>query len=387
MYLPNQVNEEENRNRFARVVEVGEFVFAGVLTLYGVLGYYLVRDQLRAMHQQTLVMREQLADARRSAAEADRTIARQLALAESQTESLKSLATAYGRQLTLASEQADLLKRQLAVAESQATSLSSQASSLSSQAESVRREVDAITNQAESLQTIAEANRGMAAAAATSSEATRRVAETSIQQLEVTDRPWVRVAVSPTGPVEFLTLDRFNMVVPPVTTQDEGNRFGVGIRVEITLTNGGRSVANAVRVFSRVAFLSPRAMIGSDPLDEPALSACRAAETKSAGTTELFPGETESVYDSPFAEIAPDDTVPPSWFHARGTVEVVLIGCAVYTFRNSPGLHRTWFVYRVGKRTARRKAPFDTWSLEVGDNIPRESVLIQKWPFGGSGAD
>jgi hypothetical protein len=93
--------DPHDRDRFARLKDAGEFVFAGVLTLYGVFGYYLVRDQLSVMRQQTAVMQqqtkllqEQLADSRKAAAEGDKVTERQLKIAESQADSLAKLAHA-----------------------------------------------------------------------------------------------------------------------------------------------------------------------------------------------------------------------------------------------------------------------------------------------------
>ena len=57
--------------RYERIKDVGEFIFAVILTVYGVLGYYLLRDQLRVMEDQTAITQQQLLDAHRQSRSAD----------------------------------------------------------------------------------------------------------------------------------------------------------------------------------------------------------------------------------------------------------------------------------------------------------------------------
>lgn len=379
-------------NRFGRVKDAGEFVFAAVLTIYGILGYYLVGDQLEVTQQQTKLMRDQLADARQASAEATKSLETQLRLAASQAESLQSLAAANAKQVSITESQASFLRRQLAIAESDAASLRSQADSLNSQAESLRREVEAVSSQADSMRVVADANRQMASAASASAEAAVRIATTNVQQLEVTDRPWVRISISPAGNLQFFASAEDDTVVTPDSMKkfsdgSDGRGFFVGVPVQFALSNDGRSVANNVQVASKLVFLSPKASIGSDPLDAQATGTCNSDEKLWLGRKELFPSDVQMIHDSQFEEIPLDAIAPPSWSGLGTSVEVVLVGCATYTFGNSPTTHRTWFAYRIGRRTSREREPFETWSLEIAENVLQRNLRIEKWSFGGNGAD
>jgi hypothetical protein len=84
--------------RYARIKDVGEFVFAAILTVYGVLGYYLLRDQLQVMQDQTAITKQQLDDARRanaaSEAETNRLLDANDKLADAAARNAESAASA-----------------------------------------------------------------------------------------------------------------------------------------------------------------------------------------------------------------------------------------------------------------------------------------------------
>ena len=375
--------------RFTQFKDVGEFVFAGVLTVCGVLGYYLVQKQLSLMRQQTAVMADQLKDARRSAASASSTVERQLELGASQTNSLRDLAEGYRQQLTTSLAQTKSLQRQVALSEREAATLRSQAESLKSQAESLRREVDAANKVAETMESLANANRKAADAATASATAAERIAESSVKQFELTDRPWIHVAIAAGGTLEFLAFADFGDLVrqPRRGPFNYGSRTYVGVPLRFTLTNEGRSVANEIRLTSRLIFISPQTLTGSEPLDVEATKTCDSEDRILLGKQEIFPGENALVHDSPLAQISFDNVTPRSPYRVGESVELVLIGCVAYTFRSGPAVHRTWFAYRVGRRTSKKREPFETWALEIGTNVPSSRIFFQKWAFGGNGAD
>jgi|GEM_PF-3846306 len=261
--------DEHERDSFARLKDAGEFFFAAgelffaaVLTAYGVFGYYLLQKQLRVMQQQTKLMQDQVADARRSAADADKLTERQFKIAESQAESLKTLA-ATNKAMVTANE------RQVVVAESQATSLGRQADALHSQLEPMSLEIEALNSQAASMRTLADANKAIAQAASISADAAKRAADTSAQQLEITDRPWVRVAAVSPARFDFASP---SFDGPQFTPHDMANveagdlsHIAVIFLVDVALTNTGRSVANDIRVLVRGVFPEPKELLA--PMD------------------------------------------------------------------------------------------------------------------------
>lgn len=389
---PTLEQRRNKRDRFARFKDAGEFAFAAVLTFYGVLGYYLVRDQLRVMEQQTTVMQQQLADARRSAADADKLTERQFKIAEGQAESLKTLATT-NKAMATANE------RQVVVAESQAVSLRRQADALQSQVESMGREIEALSSQAESMRTLAEMNKAIAETARVSADAATRAASTSAQQFEVADRPIVRFDVSLTRPIEFLSInsdDARNVTQLDIATADtsEFPTIFTTVAIAISLTNIGRSVANDVRVEARSAFVDPKLALWKHDVDRMAADTCTAAASTSVipvtGNT-VFPGDKITIHDYMTEGIEAKYITPSApaggVFSGRGkSVEMIITVCAVYTLSSSPTIRKTWFTYRLGRRVPPDRRPFDTWDLEIGKNVPLQEVVLEEWPWGGRGA-
>lgn len=385
--------DEHERDRFARLKDAGEFVFAAILTAYGVFGYNLLRDQLRVMQQQTKLMQDQVADARRAAAEADKLTERQFKIAESQAESLKTLA-ATNKAMVTANE------RQVVVAESQATSLRRQADALHRQLESMSREIEALSSQAASMRTLADANKTIAEAASISADAAKRAANTSAQQLEITDRPWVRVAA--VSPVRF-DFTSPSSDGPQFTPHDMANveagdlsDIVVIFLVDVELTNTGRSVANDIRVLVRGVFPEPKELLAPMDVDKLTSDTCDWAAKKPPGFAQkgktLFTGEKITELSDASVSIRAKDVAPPTFserVRTRGkSVGMFLVGCVVYTFSNSPAVHRTWFTYRLGNRGPKRQSwPYPRWAFEIGKEVPLQDVFLQQWDLGGNGAD
>jgi hypothetical protein len=95
-------NDEHTTSRLGQLVkDWAEFAFAAVLTISGVAGYYILRDQLELMWLQTTVTQNQILDAERSERRARQNIDRSLKIAADQSEALKSLAAANTRTLSL----------------------------------------------------------------------------------------------------------------------------------------------------------------------------------------------------------------------------------------------------------------------------------------------
>jgi hypothetical protein len=314
-------------NWFASLKEVGEFIFALILTIYGVLGYRLLRDQWRVMRQQTqlmqqqtLVMQKQLMDAERSSAESDKVTQRQLGIAESQ---------------------------------------------------------------AASMGTLAEANKLIADATNISAGASKRVADSSAHQLEVTDRPWVRVTISITKPITFY---------PPDQTFTA--TWVVGMGAKVTLTNSGRSVASNTRVASRISFIGPRSEIWPADADKTATDVCKSDAIFMHPGTVLFPSDEVPEHSEMFESIPAEAIYPPrlgNWDRpvpmSQSDVQLLVIGCVTYTFSNSSVLHRTWYTYHIGKRIPPDSEALHTWSLRIGKDISPQDVFLEKRLYGGNGAD
>ena len=373
--------------RISNIKDIGEFVFAAVLAVYGVFGYYLLRDQWRVMQQQTRlmqhqtqVMERQLTDAERSAVESDKTTERQLRILENQATSLQAMATAN--------------KQQAVVAAGEAESLRSQAESLHTQVDSLQRQVAAMTSQAESLRAVAEANRTMAGAASVNAEAAQRVALTSAQQLEITDRAWIQVTPSATGPVEFMAIESGSRPTPreiaTANSSEDRETIAVYTTARLWLTNTGRSVATDVRTSSILMFGSPRISVdASERFKQMTTTMCKSAVELIGSSNTLFPGDKIPQYVTDFQPISPADIAPSVAVSGRKepSVELFLVGCTTYRFGNSSVVHHTWFTHRIGKRTEPKRQPFETWSFVIGKQVRPQDLFFEKWLYGGNGAD
>jgi hypothetical protein len=84
---------------FAKIKDKGEFVFSFVLMVYGVFGYYVVREQMEIMWLQTAIMQNQMLDAERDERRSREDLERSFRIAESQSNALKSLADSYAQTL------------------------------------------------------------------------------------------------------------------------------------------------------------------------------------------------------------------------------------------------------------------------------------------------
>ena len=339
--------------------------------------------QWNAATDQLVVMRDQLDDARSGAAEARRDTDRAISVAESQAKSLETLAESARNQLGIAQRQAASLaamaesnRRQIGVAESQGTALQRQTESLASQAESVRVQADASRSEAESMRAVADANRVMSEAASASARAAERLAETAAQQLQATDRPWVNVALSAVDELSF-RFDDFRMQMVAITT------------LTLRIHNTGRSVASAVRFSVRPWIRSPGTPIEPGDLEKAAKERCATDQPTNEASATLFPDETTSMSERSVTPIVPVETSSQT-FAATGErqiVEMFAVGCVTYLFSNSSEFHRTWFTYRLERRTQLSGAPVERRSFDVTRPVPAGGVLMSRWPYGGNGAE
>ncbi len=314
----------QNGDRFARFKDVGEFVFAAVLTLYGVFGYYIVRDQLSVMRQQTVVMqqqtmlaRQQLADARKAAAEGDAVIQRQLRIAEQQALSQKTLADAN--------------------------------------------------------KDIAIAAKNSAGAAKRSADSSKAIADTASAQLEATDRAWLKPDIA---------------IASPLTWSATGAHIDIKVNWVNIGRSAANSVGASVRIISRAGSsmrIVSEAYNAKEIQDECRKAATLSTNDYPVGNI-TWPGESPSTFrvvvlDIPSAQIPAEPLIR----HVEGWPGEYwapqLIGCVAYRLIYSGQLHYTTFDYEI----RRNNSP--TPLIEIGKDVPLPDLELVENESEGNGAN
>ena len=201
-------------------------------------------------------------------------------------------------------------------------------------------------------------------------EAMRRQLVMMQKQLELTDRPWIKVTLETTGPLYFF---------------DNNTKFNVNFR--ITMKNVGRTVATKVR-WADETFL-----LHNDPFDEPSerqkLILNRLSSTKPHSFEEgesIFPDE-ESVYSSSISTAVTVEADDFATRQGRPISNIVpwVVGCVEYQYASSTGRHYTCFSY-----TVRRLDPtigVDKGVIHVGEDVPAQNVRLDSENWGGRFAD
>jgi hypothetical protein len=193
--------------------------------------------------------------------------------------------------------------------------------------------------------------------------------EISQRQLEAVERPWLKVTFAP-GPVTF---------------KDGGMQFGVYPH----LSNVGHSVATGAIVPIKIFLASNGNDVFKEPLkrqkelcDPLAIQPIskerdekRIAVFQDTTDSSLFLGEGFSK-----AEIDSAPTANTN-FKIKHLVPII-VGCVDYQYGTSTRHHQTRFIYEVF-----RADPRPNTSIEVGQDLPADSVVLTPYPFGGFSAN
>jgi hypothetical protein len=192
------------------------------------------------------------------------------------------------------------------------------------------------------MKTVAGANKAMADAANVSAEAAKRTASTSAQQLEFTDRPWVRVeSVAVARPIVFERIP-YDFTIPALRDLRDSGKVelperAVSFATAIALKNTGRSVASDIRLASQVVFFGPTFASLTDYANEMTTRMCNVAAIMPHTSELLYPGDRLPKYSGVYEPIPAANITPPRSFETRraDAVEMLLVGCVAYTFSNA----------------------------------------------------
>jgi len=191
---------------------------------------------------------------------------------------------------------------------------------------------------------------------------------TAQRQLEVTERPWLKI----------------NFTAEPVTFQDGSMQFSM----HANITNVGHSVATGVVVPIKMFLASNANDIFTEPLKRQK-EFCDAIANKlvSAQQNEtqiaIFPNSTDNslLLGSGFskAEIEAAPTVMPKLSGKH--ILPIVVGCVDYQYGVSRHHHQTRFIYEVQRFDP--ATPPHIFSIEVGKDVPMPNVALVPYPFGG----
>jgi hypothetical protein len=190
------------------------------------------------------------------------------------------------------------------------------------------------------------------------------------KQLEMTDRPWIRVTLETTSPLTFL---------------NNNTMFNVNFRIR--MKNIGHSVANKV-VWASDAFLF--SSIHDDPFKRP-LERQKLLLNKLSSSTEIpeymesesiFPDE-ERVNSSSIGGPIDPNKFPkfPGRSEPTPVIEPWIVGCVMYQFPSSVNRHYTCFNYRVVERDPSKNLYWGV--IHVGHDLPADRVFLDPENWGG----
>jgi hypothetical protein len=179
------------------------------------------------------------------------------------------------------------------------------------------------------------------------------------KQLEMTDRPWIKVDLKTIGPLRFI---------------NENAQFDVPFR--ITMKNIGRSVATKVR-WRLETFLIRDMEMFQEPLRRQKVILDKLASTKPDPLEEsesIFPDDERMNASSAGAAV----TVEAFNYRKSATITNILpfvVGCVEYQFASSADRHYTCFNYRIVRP--------GQGIIHVGEDLPAESVFLDPNNWGG----
>jgi hypothetical protein len=202
-------------------------------------------------------------------------------------------------------------------------------------------------------------------------KAAQQSANTAISQLEITDRPWVKVVPKKWSSITF------------------GDKGDMRFSAILTLSNIGKSVATDVTVNHGAFVPAPNAVF-----DEPQKRQATLCKEPPQGALRvtLFPTDTTDlgIADSISKRDMEANTVPPPPGLTRPKppgkrVSPFLYGCIDYKSGNGIKHHQTGFVYNIVRTYPQH--PEVPYLIIIGQELPAANVQLQKWPLGGDYAN
>jgi hypothetical protein len=198
------------------------------------------------------------------------------------------------------------------------------------------------------------------------------------EQLEVTDRPWIKViGAVPSHPLIFHGNGGID---------SQGNDF-VNLGIKVIIQNVGRSVALNINIRANVIFVSMTQGATNNPFTYPKemQKALCSKEDNASLPINLFPGEDNR------PQTGDDHDMPVSGktFTIPGDLSVVrimpmFVGCVDYTIGVSGKIHQSGFIYQVQQAS---QAQTGGEMLIVGKDIAMSDIILRPFAFGGFDAN
>ncbi len=194
------------------------------------------------------------------------------------------------------------------------------------------------------------------------------------QQLEATDRPWVKIDA--TANTDW---KRGAMIGGPLSFDAEGHG---SLTAKLTLTNTGRSVANHVYLRQKILATGlDAAEMDLPPYEQKTLCDGPNQYIKDKHKIDprytIFPNDTQvefmaSGFDTKQVRMLPS----PIPFKNGKPIQLYLIGCVDYDYSLSTGPHQTGFIYEVYGDKMHQ-------GIQTLMTIPVDQLTFEPYAFGG----
>jgi hypothetical protein len=205
------------------------------------------------------------------------------------------------------------------------------------------------------------------------------------QQLAFSDRPWIKVEVSP---VPATVTDRILAIGGPLRLDEEGHGM---FTVNLTVKNIGHTTA--IHVYSRIKFVAFGTKLF---LTKSVMELSRIEQKKICDKTlpyynskplvdprsTIFPDDSKNFYISGNFDTNgigewPSVINVPQGHEGEKRVLPFIVGCIDYQYATSSTPHQTGFIYKIKDHTAHGH-------INLGDTIPIEDLTFENFDFGGN---
>lgn len=177
------------------------------------------------------------------------------------------------------------------------------------------------------------------------------------KQVEVVDRPWIKVEFMPEIPLTF---------------RDGNKQVEMGFHA--TMTNVGRTVATNVRFQSEMFLLSKK--IRLPEAVKRIKEVCQECTSVAIVEWAIFPQDKAHISPRSIINIEQNTRLGDITQDCEHWINPIIVGCVDYQFASSPVHHQTGFMYNI---FAINPAKTGFANICIGINIPADRLRMDNW--------
>ncbi len=206
-----------------------------------------------------------------------------------------------------------------------------------------------------------------------SADAAKSAADTAAKQLEMSERPWIKVKLVSHGPFTFSSSGYANLGLQ-FALKNVGHSVAAGVTIETRMfpVLGNEVFTKSIEHQKEVCAIARERKIDPQGLAGGALSLFPEDESPSPYTVDV-------AIDKPSI----DSTIfrKDRFFPGSQEIYPIVVGCADYQFTFESGHHQTGFIYEV--RQLNPADRFHPMLIIVGRNVDAPKLLVDRYFFGG----